>query len=131
MNPPSVDIKDLIEGEASLGLTFATNLFIGQMPESPDACVCLYDTGGYPGEANYLYERPTLQARVRGAKGEYLTAHNLAQQIRDLLHAMHNEIINGARYVGIWTETDVLSLGVDEHQRPNFTINFRSHRTAI
>lgn len=129
MNSPSEDIKGFLEAETALALTFAANLFVGQMPESPDACVCVYDTGGYPGEANFVYQRPTCQVKVRGNKGAYKVAHELAQSIRDTLHALHNETINDARYIGIWMETDVLSLGPDERQRPMFTINFRVHRT--
>jgi hypothetical protein len=129
MNPPSEDIKDILEGETGLALTFATDLFIGQMPETPDACVCVYDSGGYPGEENYLYERPTVQVKVRGGRGGYKIAHELCQNIRDVLHGLHNVTVNSARYVGIWVETDVMSIGPDELHRPHFTVNFRIHRT--
>jgi hypothetical protein len=32
MNPPSIDIKDTLEAESSLALTFATDLFVGIEP---------------------------------------------------------------------------------------------------
>lgn len=131
MNPPSEDIKDILEGESALALTFTEDLFIGQMPETPDNCVCIYDTGGYPGESDYVYQRPTLQVKVRGDRGAYKLAHQLCQNIRDVLHALHNVTLNGARYIGIWQESDVMSLGPDELHRPMFTINFRIHRTDV
>lgn len=130
MQPPSEDIKDYLEGISSLALTFATDLFISEMPTTPDNCVCIYDTGGYEPEANYTYQRPTIQVRVRGAKGEYLAAHEQAQAIRDELHGLHNETINSARYVGIWQEGDIISAGQDDNKRPNVTMNFRIHRTT-
>jgi hypothetical protein len=130
MNPPSEDMKDVLEAETALALTFGDDLHIGQMPESPDACVCIYDTGGYPAELDYMYERPTFQVRVRGAKGGYRAAQVLAQAIRDTLHGVHNLTLNAARYILIAIESDVGSIGADELHRPNFTVNFRIHRTG-
>jgi len=130
MKAPSEDIKDIMEGSASgLTLTFATDLFIGHMPPSPDKCVTIYDTSGYPAELDYTYQRPTFQIKVRGNKGGYRAAHELAQAIRDLLHGTHNENVNGARYILIAIESDVGSIGPDEQERPQFTVNFRAHRT--
>jgi hypothetical protein len=130
MNPPSEDIKDILDDASSLGLTFATDLFVSEMPISPDACVAIYDTGGEPAEPDYVYERPTVQVKVRGARGRYRDAHILAQTIRDLLNGMHNEELNGARYIAIWIETDVIFIGYDESHRPQFTLNLRIHRTG-
>ena len=129
MNAPSEDVKDILEGITSLALTFATDLFVSEMPAEPDGCVCVYDTGGDDTEANYVYEKPTVQVRVRGAKGGYLTAHALAQSIRDTLNGEHDYTINGARYIGIWAVGDVLSVGYDDNHRPLLTVNFRLHRT--
>ncbi len=131
MNAPSEDIKDILLGILSLTLTYATDLFIGEMPKTPNNCVCIFDTGGYDPESNYVYQRPTIQVRVRGAGGGYLAAHEQAQAIRDELHGLHNETINGARYVGIWQEGDIISVGQDDNKRPNITVNFRIHRTTV
>lgn len=129
MNPPSEDIKDILEGTSVLALTFGTDLFISEMPPTPDQCVCVYDTGGYDPEVNYTYERPTIQIRVRGAKGDYIAAHALTQSIRDTLNGEHNYTINSARHIGIWTVGDVLFVGYDDNHRPLLTVNFRLHRT--
>jgi len=129
MNPPSEDIKDILEGTSALALTFKTDLFISEMPTSPDDCVCIYDTGGDPPEADYTYERPTIQVRIRGARGRYRDAHNFAQAIRDTLNGEHNYMINQTRYLAIWTVGDVLFVGYDDNHRPLLTINFRLHRT--
>lgn len=129
MNAPAEDIKDILENISALGFTFATDLFVGEMPVTPDACVTIYDTGGYAPEVDYVYERPTIQIRVRGAKGEYQNGHGLAQDIRDALNGLTGYIVNSARYVGIWCEGDVMALGNDDNNRPLFTVNFRLHRT--
>lgn len=135
MNAPSEDMKDILEGTSALALTFAEDLFISEMPDEnedaivSDQCVCIYDTGGEPAEVNYTYEKPTIQIRVRGAKGAYLATHELAQSIRDTLNGLHNETWNGARYIGIWAMGDVLFISYDDNHRPIFTVNFRIHRT--
>jgi hypothetical protein len=129
VNPPSEDIKDILEAHSSLALTFAADLFVSEMPAEPDLCVCVYDTGGYPGEPNYIYERPTIQVKVRGGRGAYRTAHSLAQSIRDVLNGLNGVEVNDAVYVGIWMEGDVIALGYDENHRPMLTLNMRIHRT--
>ena len=129
MNPPSQDIKDILAASSSLALTFATDLFVSEIPDTPDECVCVIDTGGFEPEANFNYERPTVQVRVRGAKGDYVNAHNLAQSVRDELHGLANHTINAARYIGIWCESDIMSLGYDKNHRPMLSVNFRIHRT--
>lgn len=114
-----------------MALTFGTDLFVSEMPETPDECVCVYDTGGYEPEANFNYERPTVQVRVRGSKGAYVAAYTLTQDIRDALHALANHTINSARYIGIWCESDILPLGYDNNHRPMLSVNFRIHRTEV
>lgn len=129
MKAPSEDIKDILEGTSALALTFATDLFISEMPDRPDDCVCVYDTPGEPPETGYVYHRPGLQIRVRGAKGAYLATHEFAQAIQAALHGLHDETWNGTRYVGIWATGGVLFVGYDDNHRPIFSINFRIHRT--
>lgn len=130
MNAPSEDIKDILEGESALGLTFATDLFISEIPGGVTGqCVCVNDSGGDMPELQYNYERPALQVLVRSARGEYLTGHELAQSIRDVLIGTYNYTINGARYILIKCSSDVLSVGLDDNQRSLFSVNFEIHRT--
>lgn len=132
MNPPSVDIKDLLLGDSNLDLTFGVNLFVSEMPETAGLAVCVYDSGGMAPEPDYVYERPHVQVQVRGSRvpGAYVAAHNMAQQIRDFLMAERNPIVNGARYIGLWPLSDVNFVGYDENHRPQVTVNFRLHRTT-
>lgn len=132
MNPPSQDIKDMLDASsAGLGLTFATDLFISQMPESPDKCVCIYDTGGFdPESIDVRYEKPTVEVMVRSGRMGYVDGWDLAQDIKDVLHKLHNETWNSTKYIGIWSMGDINFINYDESQRAIFTINFRIHRTA-
>ena len=130
MNPSSEDIKDILESSAVGVGTFATDLFIGKEPDSPNACVTIYDTGGAEPEAGYVYDYPTIQIRIRGEVGGYRNAYLKAKEVRDALHGRINEIWSSTRYIGIWAMSDILFLGIDDKQRPIFTVNFRIHRTT-
>lgn len=130
MNPPSEDIMGILDGDSTLGLEIGTDLFVSEMPGTPDACVAVFDTGGYDPEANYTYWRPTISVRVRGAKGGYVVAHNLAQQIAGAIHGLANYGVGSTRYVGIWQEGDIMFLGYDDNHRPLLSMNFRLHRTT-
>jgi hypothetical protein len=130
MNPASQDVKDMLAADSACGLTYATDLFISEMPPTPDQCVCVYDTGGFDPEAQYEYERPTVQVRVRGVAGTYLTTFALAQNCLDALHGTANYTINSARYIGIWAQGDILFVGYDNNGRPMLTFNVRIHRAT-
>jgi hypothetical protein len=130
MNAPSVEIKDILETDSGLGLEYATDLFVGEMPDTPDECVCVYDSPGEDPQAGFTYERPHVQIRVRGAKGKYVEAHNLARAVAAVLHGLTNETVGATRYIGIWQIGSVIPLGLDDNKRPIMTINFRAQRTT-
>ncbi len=129
MNAPSEDIKDYLIVVSALALDYATDLFISQMPDTPDACTCIYDTGGLLAEPNISYERPTFQIRVRGARGGYQIAYDLAQAIKIELNGLANTTLGISRYIGVWLDSDIIFVGYDEKDRPLLSINFRAHRT--
>ncbi len=129
MNPASEDMKDALLADSGLGLVFGTDLFVGPMPDGTDTCVGVFDTGGFDEEANYTYERPTIQVRSRGDVDGYRTAMIRAQDIKEVLRAVSNETLNSTRYVQVWPQGDIIYAGRDEKSRPIFTVNFRIHRT--
>lgn len=133
LNPTSFDIARMIEAESELELVYERDLFISEIPDVgsvPDRAVGVFDTPGFAPEANYQYERPTVQVRVRGNRGDYLGTHTLGQAIRNLLNGTANVVLNGARYIGIWASSDVFFVSYDSKHRPIVTVNFRVHRTS-
>jgi len=131
MNVPSQDIKDfLLESSTGLSIIFATDLFVAKMPETPDECVCIYDSGGGSPEVNYEYDFPSVQVRVRGNRFAYQTGWALAKDVRDVLHGKTNEIINSTRYIQIVSSGDIIFVTWDEMERPIFSINFEIHRAS-
>ena len=130
MNAQSVDIKDMLEAESSLGLTFATDLFIGKEPETPDDTVTIIDTMGFPDDltfdADERYERPSIQIRVRS--NNYLTGANLAKDIKDSLHGRGNETWNGTLYTVILCVGGPALMDWDNSDRARFVVNFNLQR---
>lgn len=133
MNSPAVDIAGILDGVSSLGLTIGTDLFVGDLPDGDTLAVCITDTGGYP-PVNALtkehFDRPTIQIRIRGARGAYTAAYGLALAIDEELHLLAEETVGGTRYLVIERISDILSLGFDEKHRPEFTINYRADRAG-
>jgi hypothetical protein len=129
VNLPSQDLKDILV-VAGLSLTFGVNLFIGSEPTAPAACTTIYDTPGYgpadtlyPGESIY---RPAVQVKVRNPS--YVAAGVLINQIKDVLHNIHQETWNGALYLLIQCSQEPFSLGSDDSNRSQWVANFDIQR---
>lgn len=114
MNGPAEDVKDMLV--SLLGLTFATDLFVGREPAIPLDTVTLFDTSGYapildldprpgamddsdPVDTNFY--RPSVQVRVRNRS--YTTGGALIASIQRVLHGRAHEVWNGTRYELIQT----------------------------
>lgn len=130
MNPSSVDIKDMLEAESSLGLVFTENLFIGQEPAEPYNCVTIFDTVGrapqltYKKGENYFY--PSIQIRVRNAN--YLDGWQLINDILLSLHGRAHETWNETLYTVIYCSSGPALLDWDDNRRVRFIINFDLQR---
>lgn len=124
MNYPALDIANRIES-LSIELLCYTN----EEPASPNNCVTIYDTGGsdpaLPGEL-FL---PTIQVRVRDLI--YSDAYAKQEQIMLALCVPTEFEINGARYVGVWQQGDITSIGRDENNRYILTANYRIERHQL
>ena len=122
MNAPSVDLKDMLEAESSLGLTFATDLFVGWEPGKPDNTVTLYDTPGGPPQQTYTkgedYYYPSVQVRVRN--NSYTEGYRIINEIKVALHNRAQETWNGTLYSAIACAQEPALLNWDEHGRAIF-----------
>ena len=130
MNSPSKDIKDMLVAEGSLGLTYATNLFIGKEPTKPKNCVTIFDTAERAPQLtltkgeDYFY--PSVQIRVRNT--DYTIGWALIQDIRTSLHGRAQETWNGTLYSVIYCASGPALLDWDENHRVRFIINFNLQR---
>jgi hypothetical protein len=113
---------------ASVG-TLGTNLFLAVMPESPDAMVTVYENaGGSPvftmGTAVVAIDRPVIQVICRATRGDYPTARDQAESIRQLLGAVVEQTISGITVMRIEPQGSVIPMGEDDNLRPMVSVNF-------
>ena len=108
--------------------TVGTNLFIGLMPDAPDACSTVYEGVG-PGLIEHFgggvaLDLVSVQVTIRGARDDYPTARNLALSIRNDLADITEETVSEVRILRMKPEGYINSIGRDPEDRPLFTINF-------
>jgi len=131
MNASSVDIVAMLVADATVDVTFKTNLFIGKEEKAPRNCVTIFDTFGSPpdlGLTNQGYERPSIQIRVRNAS--YVTGWNLIELIKTSLHGRAQETWNDTLYTVIYCSSGPAHLDWDENGNARFIINFNLQRRA-
>jgi len=116
-----VDIKSLITGVNA-------NIYLGDLPDTPDNCIGLYQTGGQDPQhqlgasTEEVHETPTFQVRLRNTT--YATANTEAEQVKDVLDGLINQVVNGNEYKSIFMQGDINSLGRDGRNRVNLSVNF-------
>ena len=113
------------QGQGTLGV----NLFLGMMPETPDACVCIYESQGLApmmtmGAAAFAVEQPGLQVIARGARGDYPGARDKAKAVRALLAAVTETTLSGVHVMRISADGSMLPMGEDQNGRPMVSTNF-------
>lgn len=113
------------QGQGTLG----TNIFLAVMPESPDSCVCVFETAGFApqftmGAAAWAVDQPGIQVICRGPRGNYPAARDKADAIRGLLGAVVDSTLSSVNVMRIAPDGAVLSMGEDENGRPMVSVNF-------
>lgn len=111
--------------------TLATDMFIGMMPNSPDACLALYE---YAGESpmevladdDATLEMPSVQVMARAGRNAYPAARALIVQARDELTSISNETIGGVRFLRVHALSAINGIGVDENERTRFTLSLQA-----
>ncbi len=133
MNAPSIDIKDMLVAESSLGLEFdvaaSRNVFIGKEPPNPDNTVTIFDTPGFPpymGLTDTGYEYPSVQIRVRNR--DYRAGWDMINDIMQTLHGRAHETWNNALYEVIYATNNPALLDWDDNGRVRFIINLNLQR---
>lgn len=105
--------------------TVGTSIFLGDMPETPDSLVALFEYAGDPPDDTHdgkHYENPGLQVRVRSTS--YAAARAKIAAVEDLLHTLANQSFGGTNYVFIRAVQSPFSLGRDQRKRVELVENF-------
>jgi hypothetical protein len=133
MNSTSEDIKEMLVADSSLGLVFASNLFIGKEPATPYNSVTIFDTPGFPDELlldgssnGNSYQYPSVQIRVRNTN--YTVGWSLIENIKASLHGRARETWNGTLYSVIMCSSGPALLEWDDNSNVKFIVNFNIQR---
>lgn len=108
-------------------LILGSNLFLSNLPDSPDTCVTIYHTGGTNlgetfGDGKPLMEEATVQVVARA--DSFSTAEALARDIYGLLAALIQESINGVLYHRVAPRQAPFPLERDDQNRMLFVCNY-------
>ena len=129
MTTPAEDIAQILidDGEGLAGAqTSGLSVFISLEPASPDQSISVFDTGGLAPNPKFALDQPTMQVRVRGARGDYPGAYAKAQSIKNTLLGITSRLVNTNLYVGIYAVGEPFSLGDDDSGRPIIISNWRT-----
>ena len=113
-------------------LTLGTNLFLGRLPDAPDTCVGLIQTGGTAptdtfGASYPPLETQGLQTLVRAAS--YATAEALAVDIFKSLQSVENETLTSTLYLKIEGNQSPFPLERDGQERLVVSCNYNVVKT--
>lgn len=132
MKSPAYNICEILSS-AGLG-TLGVDLFYSDLPATISGTIVgIFDTGGYPPDDNALLENfnPTVMARIKGRRDNYQQAYDKAYSIFSTLNGQHNVSVTDFRIILISALSDILWIGYDDDNRPEFTINFLAMRTPL
>lgn len=113
-----------IGAEGGLVAAADFDIYAGPVPATQDALIGIMRNPGSPPNPRWLLDFPSVQIRVRGNKEDYIGTHNKAQAIKDTLLGIDSVTVNGDRWVSVTMPADMIDLGHDKLDRPEFALNF-------
>ncbi len=113
--------------------TLAEDLFLGGLPDEPDAAVAIQEYQGEApafahGTSGVNIEQRRFQVIGRGLTST--AAGVLAQGANAVLIAVKNRILGGTYYVGIYPLQSPFPLGKDGNGRYRFVCNYRVEKAV-
>lgn len=113
------------QGVGVLGST----LFKGLMPDSPHACVAIYEYGGRPAITGFSkpgiqHEYPGLQVVSRGVAFDYAGPRAKIELAYRALSTVQAQTLSGAKYLMLRAQQSPFVLERDGSNRVKFAVNF-------
>jgi len=126
MTAPSIGAKDLLVA-ASIGAfgnpAAVWPIYISKMPDAPDNCIVLSDSGGLAANPKWLLDYPDIGVVVRGK--DYGATYTKMKDIKDKLLGLPPQVINGDNWSGVIQVGEFGFIGYDAKDRPIFSGTFR------
>lgn len=123
MNSPAFDVATLLQ-TAGVG-TLGANIFIGKQPDTPNACITLFDVGGPSPNPVWGRDSSEYSVLIRGDRNDYNGAHTKAIEVKNALLGLPNQVIGDAIYSLFYMRTDTTFISYDSEDRPTFSQNWR------
>lgn len=101
------------------------HITISRMRDKPNKMIVVYDHGGLAPEPGLDINYPAIQIAVRGEPDGYKDAHTKARRIKDVLLGLPRTEVNGDIWASVVMTSDVIPLGYDDNERPEFSLNFQ------
>jgi len=125
------DIAQILDDD--LDAELGVDLFISQMPESPNAVIAVYETGG--GAYDAMSELHSAGISVRARAVDYEAAYIAICDVADVLAPIGDEnyfqtglnvgvTVNGTNYLRVKPESEPYPVGRDSQERVEFAQNF-------
>ena len=123
------DVADVVSSGGAG--TVGTTIFKGILPDLPDACVAVMESGGFPpvhtmnaNPGTAVVERPRVQIVCRAARDDYEAARTKAHDVMKLLDGLGERSVNGTTYKWIAAVQSPFLMGRDENGRVLISTNY-------
>jgi hypothetical protein len=124
-----LDALGSIAESAGIG-TLATTIFLSRMPDTPDACVTIVESGS--GNTIYMMKtvsgslyQTNVQVMARGVREDYPNTRTKIDDTITAFETVNEQVISGFRVLRIEQIGRPVSVGYDENERPKVAMNFR------
>jgi hypothetical protein len=125
------EILDVIGGRlaaANVG-SLGSTLFLSRMPDTPDACVTVYESGtGYPlytlGVGGPPVVVTNVQVVARAVREDYPAARTKITAVVAALEAVADGTYDGVRVLRVEQSGRPIPMGYDDNDRPRVAMNF-------
>ena len=99
--------KEIVDHLQSLGLgTYEADLFLDELPDTPDVCAAVFETGGSPPDGGFgvdgiQYENPTVKIWFRGIPNDSAGPHAQIRQAYLELPKIQAQALGGVLYLTV------------------------------
>lgn len=102
--------------------TLATDIFLARMPQTPDACVTLYENAGIGPDHTFgasvkAIDHQRIKVYCRAARNDYPAARLKAEQVRAVLGAIRNTTLSGISILCVLSTSELYPLQRDDDDR--------------
>jgi hypothetical protein len=109
--------------------TVATDIFLSRAPDTPDACVTLYESAGSGpehvfGSSVYAIDHQRIRLICRAARNDYPSARAKAVACRAVLGAIRSTTLSGVPILSVLATSEVYPLSRDGDDRPLIGCDF-------